>query len=117
MERQRMNRVSKDTGRAVIVPGMIAPSFYGGGNLDFICSSCEAVLAEQIAQNRMWDLVIECRSCNTLSEFPRLSMGTRVEGYVFFPEGRYHISQSIDTRGALMIGVGVIQGGGTQYLN
>jgi hypothetical protein len=117
MGRREMKEAATGDGRAVIVPDMTTPALRGGGDLDYTCPGCGSVLAEQVDPDRIWDLVVECRSCDALAEFPRLPEGSHADGYVFFPEGRYRIARSIDTRGALLIGVGAIKGRGTPYLH
>ena len=104
-------------GRAVIVPDMDGPALRGGGTVTFTCPGCHSVLAEQVAADRIWDLVIECNRCQTFGEFPRLPAGAFAENYVFFPAGRYRITQPLETKGTLLIGVGAIQAGGTPYVH
>jgi hypothetical protein len=110
MGRREMSVAGSGDGRAVLVPEMAAPALRGGGDVDYACPGCDAVLAEQVGEGRVWDLVIECRSCGTLAEFPRLPEGSHADGYVFFPAGRYRITRPVDTRGVLLIGVGSIRG-------
>jgi hypothetical protein len=117
MTRRELTEAETGDGRAVLVPGMAAPALRGGGDLDYTCPGCGSVLAEQVDGARIWDLVVECPSCGTLAEFPRLPEGSNADGYVFFPAGRFRITRSIDTKGALLIGVGAIKGRGSPYLH
>lgn len=117
MERREMNEAASGDGRAVLVPEMAAPALHGGGDVDHVCPGCGSVLAEKVGEGRIWDLVIECRSCGSLAEFPRLPEGSQADGYIFFPAGRYRITRSVDTRGALLIGVGAVKGRASRHVN
>ncbi len=112
MGRREMGETASAEGRAVLVPDIEVPALHGGGDVDWTCPGCGAVLAEEVGEGRIWDLVIECRGCGSLSEFPRLPEGSHADGYVFFPAGRFRITRSVDTRGALLIGIGAIKGRG-----
>jgi predicted RNA-binding Zn-ribbon protein involved in translation (DUF1610 family) len=115
--RREMSEAASGDGRAVLVPEMAEPALRGGGDVDHVCPGCGAVLAEKIGEGRVWDLVIECPGCGSLAEFPRLPEGSEADGYVFFPAGRYRIRRSVDTRGALLIGVGAIRGRASRHVN
>ncbi len=117
MGRREMNEAASGEGRAVLVPDMEAAALHGGGDVDWTCPGCGAVLAEQVGEGRIWDLVIECRSCGSLAEFPRLPEGSHADGYVFFPAGRFRITRPVDTRGALLIGIGAVRGRGGPSLH
>jgi hypothetical protein len=117
MTRRELKETATEEGRAVLVPGMKEPGLRGGGNIDYTCPGRGSVLAEQVGEGRIWDLVVECGSCGTLAEFPKLAEGSHADGYVFFPAGRFRISRSVDTRGALLVGVGAIRGRAAPYLH
>ena len=112
MDCRELSETGNGVGRAVLVPDRELPALHGGGDVDYTCPGCGSVLAEQVGDGRIWDLVIECRSCGTLAEFPRLPEGSHADGYVFFPAGRYRLTRSVDTRGVLLIGIGAVKGRG-----
>jgi hypothetical protein len=83
----------------------------GTGQIDFMCPHCGRLLAESMEDRSIFDLVIECYKCKLASEFPRLPQGAAASGYVFYPEGVYHVTETISLpRGVIMIGVGAITG-------
>ncbi len=111
-------KASATANRAIIFVDHAGPAFFGGGEITYACAHCGKPLANLVASERIWDLVVECGHCRGASEFPRLPKGAKATGYLYFPRGRYRITSAIDTsKGVLMIGEGAITGGGTQFKN
>jgi hypothetical protein len=114
----RLLRVTNTDNRAVLVPRFAGAVLRGGGDERFCCPHCDELLADAVPRDRIWDVVIECFSCHGLAGFPRLPAGSRVQGGVFMPNGRYALDGPIDTKGALLVGEGAVSAatpGGTTW--
>jgi hypothetical protein len=51
----------------------ILPLFKGNGNIDYLCGSCQTVLAEHVWKLSMSNIVILCPSCHSFNEIPKIS--------------------------------------------
>ena len=106
-----LTKVTTGEGRAVLVPHHNGPTLQGTGKLDYTCPQCSQVLAASLEPDQVFDIVIECWPCKTLSEFPRLPIGAKASGYAYFPAGHYRLDSTVTMpKGALSIGIGAIQG-------
>jgi hypothetical protein len=103
--------VPSPEGRAVIALHGVLPIMRNEGTTTYACPKCRTALAENLHPNRIWDIVLECPSCQSLSEFPRLPPGASASGFLFIPAGRYVLETTLILRAQLIIGEGVISGG------
>jgi len=118
MSRVTLAKAKVSAARAVIFTDHSGPTFFGGGDTTFVCPHCGGTIANLVAADQIWDLVVECGKCRGACEFPRLPEGAKATGYVYVPPGRYRITASLDmSKGALMIGHGAVTGGGVRYPN
>lgn len=53
----------------IINAAFIGPVFTGAGDTDFVCASCDAVLAEGINEGQIRAIVVKCGSCGKYSSF------------------------------------------------
>ena len=96
--------VPKHGERAALKPD-INPALVGSGELDLLCGSCGAVLAQSIWPNQLYDVGIICADCEAFNDTPSAIGGTVLGNVVYLPVGTYRIAGNIAIReGVLMIG-------------
>ena len=57
-------------GRAQVKEFKGAPVFKGDGDIDYVCGHCHAVLAANMRQGQIKNLVLECPMCGRHNKFP-----------------------------------------------
>lgn len=77
-----------------------------GDGTDLICPHCDvSVLATDIADDQLWDILFECSYCNGLSASPLLPPGGALPpNCVDVPRGRYLLDGPVDMRRAAIAG-------------
>lgn len=120
-EQRPLRLVDDATNRSVLVPDA-GPALQGfRGDIDYTCPSCRRVLAEDMIDRQVYDIVIQCPSCQVLSEFPRIQpgdaliMGARAETYLYVRPGWYRVSQAVEVADGGMVGHGNVTSGGIEF--
>lgn len=74
--------------------GKIFPFFKGTGNMNYLCGSCHAVLAEHTWKLSVSNIVVLCPSCQSYSEFPKIpELKYPVKGTIAIEKGNYDFSR------------------------
>lgn len=65
----------RDLTRAVVhgAGSKVPPLFVGEGNVDYVCGQCGAILARNVWDLSISNIVVECPTCSSYNEFPRIS--------------------------------------------
>ena len=107
--KQRLNLVKKPShmSRAVIHSKDTLPLFKGEGNTDYLCGRCGAILAKHAWKFSISNVVVECPSCESFNEFPKLKkIELPIFGSVALAKGDYYFSHAVILRqGACLVGL------------
>lgn len=77
--------------RAVIHSRGILPLFEGKGNTNYLCGRCGIVLVKNAWKFSLSNIVIECPTCQSFNEFPKLKkIELPILGSVAFAKGDYY---------------------------
>ena len=57
-------------GVRTVIESKVSPAFKGEGEVDYICGCCGAILAENVRQGQIKNIVIHCPKCGQYNEFP-----------------------------------------------
>jgi len=57
-------------GSRTVIESKLSPAFKGEGEVNYICGSCGAILAEKVRQGQIRNIVIYCPRCGQYNEFP-----------------------------------------------
>ena len=105
----------------VIVSASGEPIFYGSwcnGGIDYICGHCRAtVIAENVAEDQIWNLAFECFTCSKPSMSPVLPPGMAYPSRTTLPftkPGRYLFSRTA-IEGICLVGPGAIESRGSEF--
>lgn len=59
-------------GRSVVVPRFVGPAIKGSGDINYLCSSCDEVLLENVTHKQVGaNIVVKCAKCGKYNEIPR----------------------------------------------
>lgn len=106
-ERLRLVNKPPNMSRAVIHSKDVLPLFKGEGNTNYLCGQCGAILARYAWKFAISNVVVECPSCQSFNEFPKLEkIELPIFGSVALEKGDYHLDEAIILRrGACLIGL------------
>jgi len=57
-------------GSRTIIQSKVSPAFKGEGEVNYICGNCGAILAEEVRQGQIRNIVVHCPKCGQYNEFP-----------------------------------------------
>ena len=56
-------------GSRTVIESKVSPAFKGGGDVDYVCGSCEALIAEKVHRGQIKNIVVHCPRCGQYNEF------------------------------------------------
>jgi len=57
-------------GSRTVIESKVSPTFKGGGDVDYLCGSCGALIAEKVRRGQIRNIVVRCPKCGQYNEFP-----------------------------------------------
>lgn len=57
-------------GSRTVIESKANPVFKGKGEVNYICGSCGAILAGEVRQGQIKNIVVRCPKCGQYKEFP-----------------------------------------------
>jgi hypothetical protein len=106
---ERLGLIDKppNASRAVMHSKVALPLFKGEGNTNYLCGRCGMIIAKHAWKFSISNIVVECPSCHSFSEFPELEqIALPLFGSVALEKGDYNLNEAIILRrGACLIGL------------
>lgn len=67
----KLNIVPKPPeGTRIVIEPKGSPAFKGEGDLDYRCGNCGTILAEEVRQGQIKNIIVHCPKCGDHNEFP-----------------------------------------------
>ena len=67
----KLNIIPKPSeGTRTVIESKVSPAFKGEANVDYICGSCGALIAEKVHRGQIRNIVVHCPKCGQYNEFP-----------------------------------------------
>ena len=57
-------------GSRTVIESKVSPAFKGEGEVDYMCGSCGALIAEKVRLGQIRNIVVHCPKCGQYNEFP-----------------------------------------------
>lgn len=98
---ERLGLIDKppNMSRAVMHSKVALPLFKGEGNTNYLCGRCGMIIAKYAWKFSISNIVVECPSCHSFNEFPKLERITLpIFGSVALKKGDYDFNEAIILR-------------------